>query len=251
MSKGNVVLCVDDDSAGLTLRKMMLESEGYEVHTASSGAEGLALLQAQKFDAIVLDYQMPSMNGAEFARMVRESGCELPIVLLSGYVEEVPSAALHLVNAFVTKGGSPGQLLQVVKTTLGGRSGARVTILNVDDNEENRYAITRVLKQAGFDVIEARTGREALDLASCRPSLVILDINLPDMMGFDVCRRLKSNEITRDIPVVHISATYPDKSASNESASSGASRFVEHPADIRDVVEVVQQELRKHSPNNH
>jgi CheY-like chemotaxis protein len=54
---------------------------------------------------------------------------------------------------------------------------------NLDDNDQNRYSISRVLKEAGFDVIEAKTGREALDLASCRPSLVILDINLPDMIG--------------------------------------------------------------------
>ena len=248
MSK-KTILCIDDDAAGLTLRKMMLESEGYEVFTAPSGADGLAILKSHKIDAIVLDYQMPAMNGAEVARMVRDIGQDVPIVLLSGYVEEVPTTALHLVDAFVTKGGSPGQLLQVVKSSLGGRMSARITILNVDDNDQNRYAISRVLKQAGFDVMEARTGREALDLASSRPSLVILDINLPDMLGFDVCRNLKSNSITSDIPVIHISATYPGRTVVEESAESGAVRFVEHPSDLMEVLEVVQQELRKHKGN--
>lgn len=246
MTDKKTILCIDDDTAGLTLRKMMLESEGYNVFIASSGEEGLALLQSEHIDAIVLDYQMPTMNGADVARLIREKGRDLPIVLLSGYVEDVPTAALHLVNAFVTKGGAPGQLLQVMKNAIGSRSSARLTILNVDDNDEHRYAISRVLKKAGFDVIEAKTGREAIDLASCQPSLVILDINLPDMLGFDVCRRLKSSELTRDIPVIHISATYPTHNVTSESASSGASRFVEHPKDLMEVVEVVQQELQKH-----
>ena len=244
MSK-KTVLCIDDDSAGLTLRKMMLESEGYEVFVAASGEEGLQVLRSNRIDAVVLDYQMPKMNGADVAGQIREGGSQVPIVLLSGYVEEVPTAALHLVDAFVTKGGSPGQLLQVIKSALGGCASGRVTILNVDDNDQHRYAISRVLKQAGFDVLEARTGREALDLASSRPGLVILDINLPDMLGFDVCRHLKSNSMTRDIPVIHISATYPGRSATEESVESGAARFVEHPADLMEVVEVVQQELQK------
>jgi CheY-like chemotaxis protein len=244
------ILCIDDDTAGLTLRKMMLESEGYEVFTALSGEEGLALLERQHIDAIVLDYQMPAMNGADVARLIRESRPELPIVLLSGYVEEVPSAALNLVSAFVTKGGSPGQLLHVVRSTMGGRSGGRLTILNVDDNDQNRYAISRVLKEAGFDVLEAKTGREALDLASCRPNLVILDINLPDMLGFDVCRQLKKNSATSDIPVIHISATYPSRSVGDESMDSGAVRFVEHPMDLSEVVEIIQQELQKHAPKD-
>src|SRR4051812_40827439 len=78
------VLCIDDDTAGLTLRKMMLESEGYEVLIAGSGEDGLALLQTHHVDAIVLDYQMPTMNGADVARLIRESRPDLPIVLLSG-----------------------------------------------------------------------------------------------------------------------------------------------------------------------
>ena len=227
----------------------MLESEDYEVFIAASGEEGLALLERQPIDAIVLDYQMPTMNGADVARFIRQSRPDLPIVLLSGYVEDVPIAALNLVNAFVTKGGSPGQLLHVVKSTMGRHSG-RLTILNVDDNDQNRYAISRVLKQAGFDVIEAKTGREALDLASCRPSLVILDINLPDMLGFDVCRELKNSSTTRDIPVIHISATYPNRTVNEESKDSGAVRFVEHPMDLTEVVEIIQQELQKHAPQD-
>jgi CheY-like chemotaxis protein len=244
MSK-KIILCIDDDAAGLTLRGIMLQSEGYEVFTASSGAEALAVLHSQPIDAIVLDYQMPAMNGADVARLVRENRRNIPIILLSGYMDDVPPAALHLVNALVTKGGSPAQLLQVLKNLLDGLSSERITVLNVNDDDQQRSAISGVLKQAGFNVMEAKTGRETLELASSRPSLIILDITLPDMLGFDVCRHLKSNAITRNIPVIHISATYAGHSVSTESVESGAARVLEIPADLAKVVEVVQQELDK------
>jgi DNA-binding response OmpR family regulator len=75
---------------------------------------------------------------------------------------------------------------------------------------------------------------------------VVLDINLPDMLGFDVCRRLKNNRMTCDIPVIHISATYPTEQFGKLSVNSGASRFIEHPNDLTELVGLVQQELQKH-----
>jgi CheY-like chemotaxis protein len=223
------ILCIDDDQTGLVIRKMMLESRGYNVLTADNGAEGLQVMSRSKVDAVVLDYQMPSMSGVEVARSIRERAPNLPMVMLSGYPDDVPEDALHLVDVFMTKGGEPEQLLKVIDGVLGDPDHGRITILNVDDNQGHRYAISRVLRQAGFDVMEAETGREALAVASSRPSLIILDVNLPDMLGFDVCRELKTNPATRDIPVVHISATYPAHSIGPESVQSGAGRFIEHP----------------------
>jgi CheY-like chemotaxis protein len=239
------ILCIDDDQTGLLIRKMMLEAEGYEVCTAASGHEGLEILQSSPVTAVILDYQMPTMNGAEVARTIRQQWPNLPIVMLSGFPDEVPDDALKLVNAFVVKGGAPEQLLVVVQDTLAGRSFGRVTILNVDDNEQSRYAISRVLRKAGFNVLEAGSGREALEVASARPSLIILDINLPDMLGFDVCRQLKADPDTRDIPVIHMSATYPGNTVDIESLESGAGRFIQHPEDLIEVVEVVRDELRR------
>ena len=240
------VLCIDDDGTGLSLRKMMLEGEGYHVVTANNGEEGLAVLDAQRIDAVILDYRMPEMNGGEVARRIRDRWPNIPVLMLSGYPDDVPEEAIHLVDAFVTKGDAPERLLQVLSANLQGRALGRITILNVDDNQEHRYAITRVLQHAGFNVVEARTGREALQLAWSKPRLVILDINLPDTLGFDVCRRLKSSPLTRDIPVIHISATYPTEQFGRLSVNSGASRFIEHPDDLTELVGVVQQELQKH-----
>jgi len=86
----------------------------------------------------------------------------------------------------------------------------KATILNVDDDDAGRYAINRTLRQAGFDVKEASNGKDALRFAEEQPDLILLDVNLPDINGFDVCRMIKNNPLTSHIPVLHISATYLD-----------------------------------------
>src|SRR3954452_11394587 len=83
---------------------------------------------------------------------------------------------------------------------------ARVVILFVDDDENNRYATAQFLRQAGeFEVQEAATGSEALRLARGQPDLVLLDVRLPDLNGFEVCRRIKMDSATASVPVLHLS----------------------------------------------
>jgi signal transduction histidine kinase len=86
-----------------------------------------------------------------------------------------------------------------------------ITILAVDDNDALRYSLSRTLQAGGYRVIEARNGEEALRLAEQAPDLITLDVRLPDMDGFEVCRKLKSGSNTSHIPVLHISATFTDK----------------------------------------
>jgi signal transduction histidine kinase len=85
-----------------------------------------------------------------------------------------------------------------------------ITILAVDDNDAIRYSLSRALQGGGYRVIEARNGTETLRLADDSPDLITLDVHLPDMDGFEVCRRLKANPRTAHIPVLHISATVTD-----------------------------------------
>jgi signal transduction histidine kinase len=87
---------------------------------------------------------------------------------------------------------------------------SNITILTVDDNDAIRYSLSRSLKGGGYRVIEARNGEETLELANQNPDLITLDVHLPDIDGFEVCRRLKANPRTAHIPVLHISATLTD-----------------------------------------
>src|ERR1700722_1011738 len=81
-------------------------------------------------------------------------------------------------------------------------------ILNVDDYAPGRYARTKILRQAGFTVIEAQTGAETLRLVDeLKPSLILLDVNLPDMNGFEVCRRIREDSHTAGTTIIHVSAS--------------------------------------------
>ncbi|MEO7476233.1 MAG: response regulator, partial [Gemmatimonadales bacterium] len=118
------------------------------------------------------------------------------------------------------------------------------TILVVDDNEAERYYVGRVLRQAGFEVIGAGTGGEALRLAADQPALVTLDVRLPDLSGFEVCRRLKGDPSTRDIPVLHISASHTSPDAKAEGLDGGADGYLTHPVDATELVATVRSLLR-------
>ena len=105
-------------------------------------------------------------------------------------------------------------------------------ILNVDDYEPGRYARTRVLGQMGFRVVEAGTGQEALDLAERhKPILTLLDVNLPDVHGFEVCRRLRSNPETAALTIVHISASSIMGKHQARGLDSGADGYIVEPVE--------------------
>ena len=118
------------------------------------------------------------------------------------------------------------------------------TILVVDDTEAERYYVARVLRKAGFEVREGANGADALRFATEQPDLITLDVRLPDLNGFEVCRRLKADPATRDIPVLHISASYTSAQAKAEGLEGGADGYLTHPADPAELVATVRALLR-------
>src|SRR5215471_6929691 len=120
------------------------------------------------------------------------------------------------------------------------------TILAVDDNEIHCYALVKTLESAGFNVISAVTGNQALALALLhRPHVMVLDINLPDVNGFEVCYRIKNDPETRDIPVIFHTATSPTGAARGHAESVGAAAFLTYPIDAEHLVTVVRGSLAK------
>jgi CheY-like chemotaxis protein len=104
-----------------------------------------------------------------------------------------------------------------------------ITVLVVDDNEAHNYAMSRMLTHLCSKVLRAGTGSEALHLALRKPTMILLDINLPDVNGYEVCRRLKANSATSAIPVVFITATSQHPHARAMADSVGASGFLFYP----------------------
>jgi len=116
---GKVILCVDDETTGLSVRKMLLESRGYRVVTAENGPDALVLFSTEDIEAVVLDYSMPGMNGDIVAERMKELRPGLPIIILSAYVD-LPSATLAIVDKSITKGEPPPVLLDAISQLLDG-----------------------------------------------------------------------------------------------------------------------------------
>jgi signal transduction histidine kinase len=121
---------------------------------------------------------------------------------------------------------------------------SQVTVLTVDDNDVVRYSLGRMLLDAGYHVVEAKNGCEALVLAAASPDLITLDVNLPDMDGFQVCRQLKSNPLTRHIPVLHVSGTFVDPEYRVQGLKGGADAYLAEPIDRAELVATVEALLR-------
>jgi len=130
-SKVKVILCVDDEAIGLSVRKMLLESRGYRVLTAESGPDALVLFSSEDLDLVILDYLMPGMNGDVVARKMKDLRPDLPIIMFSAYVD-LPGETLELVDKSVTKGEAPIVLLKAIAELLGDRHEFRSRAISAD-----------------------------------------------------------------------------------------------------------------------
>jgi len=128
--------------------------------------------------------------------------------------------------------------------------GSGSKILTVDDNDAMRYSLVRSLKDAGYNVIEARTGKEALAMAADAPDLITLDVNLPDMSGFQVCRQLKSDPQTSSIPILHVSSTIVDPEYRVRGLDGGADAYLSEPIDRAELVATIGALLRLKTAEN-
>jgi PAS domain S-box-containing protein len=118
---------------------------------------------------------------------------------------------------------------------------ATIRVLNVEDYAPARYARSKILREAGFDVAEAPTGQEALSLVvALRPHLVVLDMNLPDLGGSEVCRRIKSDPRTALVQVLHVSASYRDGDDYARALDQGADGYLTEPIEPRVLVATVR-----------
>lgn len=117
-------------------------------------------------------------------------------------------------------------------------------ILCVDDTEEQRYVTTKILTSAGYRVIEARTGAEALAKMSEEPLAVVLDVKLPDMSGFEVCRLIKSDPATRTTPVLQVSAAFADPEIRADGLSGGADAYVLQPFHRQELIALLRALVR-------
>jgi len=117
-------------------------------------------------------------------------------------------------------------------------------ILHVDDDEVHRYTVAKILSRAGYEVVQAETGYKGLEAAKAGPDLIILDVNLPDISGFSVCRKLKSTVDTSSIPILHLSSSRVLSRDKAEGLEFGADAYLTEPVDSGEFLATVKALLR-------
>jgi signal transduction histidine kinase len=124
----------------------------------------------------------------------------------------------------------------------GGSTGA--TVLNVNDHPATLYLTSQTLRGAGYRVLEATSGEEALRLASGQPDLVLLDVHLPDLDGYEVCRRLRAQEGTRDLLIAHLSAVSVTREDRIRGLAQGADAYWTTPIEAEELLANIEALLR-------
>ncbi|MEW6210166.1 MAG: response regulator [Acidobacteriota bacterium] len=198
------ILVIDDDQAVRELMERFLIKEGFRVHCAATGDEGIRLAKERRPDAITLDVIMPGVDGwAVLAALKADPElADIPVIMLTMIDDRNTGFALGA-DDYLTKPVDREKITAVLKKYRA--EGCRVMI--VDDDPAARDMISRLLAKESCVVIEAANGREAIDhIQSQRVDLILLDLAMPEMDGFEVIGELEKREEWRGIPVVVITA---------------------------------------------
>jgi CheY-like chemotaxis protein len=244
------ILLVEDNENNRYLATFLLEREGFRVITAVNGKQVLELARREQPDLIVLDIQMPEMDGYETAARLRSEPqfAHIPIVGVSSFAmtgdrERAIQAGF---TGYVEKPINPDTFGRRVADFLRASKEPVMRILSVDDNEENLYMLESLLRSCGYEVVTAKNGVEALDKLRQQPfDLIISDILMPQMDGFQLCREIKKRDEWKRIPFIFYTATYTEKKDELLGLSLGASRFIIKPAQPEAFAAIIREVIRE------
>jgi signal transduction histidine kinase/DNA-binding response OmpR family regulator len=197
------VLVIDDEPTVRDLMQRFLVKEGFRVALATGGEDGLRLARELRPDAITLDVMMPGMDGWAVLSALKADPdlAEIPVIMLTIVDDKNLGYSLGA-SDYLTKPLDRERLLSVLA-----RYRRDAPVLVVDDDAALRELMRRVLEGAGYTVVEAENGRVALErLRAVSPGVILLDLMMPEMDGFDVVAEVRRHEAWRAIPIVVVTA---------------------------------------------
>ena len=217
-----LILIVEDNPDAAEILVRHLETGGFRMSIARTGTEAVAMARELKPIAITLDILLPGIDGWEVLTLLKadELTRNIPVVVISMIDNPALGRALGALDYFVKpvdRGALVSRLTQYAFTTKVQQGEIRVLV--VDDEPANVELLKALLEPEGFKVLTASGGRQGIDIASAQhPHLILLDLMMPDVSGFDVVEALRTNVRTRSIPIMVLTAkelTDEDKAALN------------------------------------
>ncbi len=251
MASKKKILVIEDDTflGDLLLQKLKLE--GYDATLVRDGAEGLKEIYAGKPSLILLDLVLPSMNGYEILEAKQKDPAiqDIPVIIVSnsGQPVEINRALALGVKDYLVKADlDPADVLVKVKKhfdALGGKKTGSLVgrrILWVEDDTFLSSLLITKLGEEGCVSLHAEDGEHALQILKTEhPDIILLDLLLPGMSGFDVLKALKEDEHTRSIPVVVLSNTAQQSDIDKTTALGAAKHLIKAHYDPNDIVNVI------------
>ena len=195
------ILVVDDDRKARSLLRAWLKAEGYAVAEASTGDEGIKQAKELLPAAIILDILMPGKDGWQVLQELKSmpETRDIPVVIASIVGEKELGFSLGAVDYFVKPVEKKGFMKRIAELSLA--RGEKVLV--VDDNPEDVRLVASILEAEGIGVLRAYGGGEGVRMAKeNKPALIVLDILMPDLSGFEVIKRLRGDVKTRNIPII-------------------------------------------------
>ena len=242
------ILIVDDSAVFRTSMRKILESENDEIVLAEDGQEGLDLALKGKFDIVVSDIDMPKINGIDLCRSLKQSAATqgTPVVMVSTFDSDtdVDKGFQAGAAAYLSKYEIQSRLRETVDSVLSkSKFKSNRLVMVVDDSKVILRIVEKGLAEAGFKVITAENGKKALHLlADIRPDLILTDIEMPDVNGFEFCEAILMNPEMSSIPIVAMS-TKTDRGYMKRMLQNGASAYLCKPFNVDELVILVEKLL--------
>jgi HAMP domain-containing protein/CheY-like chemotaxis protein/signal transduction histidine kinase len=265
------LLLVEDNEVERNSVTELLGADDIEIMAADTGESALLQLRDNSIDCVVLDLKLPDMSGFEVLERIRDDAslCDIPVVVFTGReLSPDEDAKLHtMARSVVVKGvESPERLLDETALFLHRVVGdlpaskqsmlerlhssdedlQRRTVLLVDDDARNIFALSSVLERRGMEVLTATTGSEAIAVLGTRPdtAIVLMDIMMPGMDGYETIQAIRANPAHRRLPILALTAKAM-KGDREKCLEAGASDYLAKPVNIQQLMSALRMWLHR------
>lgn len=265
----NKILYVDDDEKSRILLRKILQAEGFVVSEAADGLEACEKVSQERPDLIIMDLQMPGMDGFDALKRIHEMPGLTDVAAIAltgrGIIEERDKIIKAGYDGYLSKpiqrlelieeidrlltpedrriSGFEEETLPLRDDELCGRK-----LLLVDDNPIHLQMGEKIFSSAGMQIFKAPDGREALEILESgeKPDIILSDILMPRMDGYQFCRLVKTTGAFLEVPFVFYTSTYVDNSDIRFGLDLGAERYIIRPIPSSRLLEIVKEVLKGH-----